>query len=345
MTARTAYIGTFADGDTDGIYRVSADRETGALTVESSVSGGEAPSFLALHPTHDRLYAVNTVDAGTIRSFAIDGAGALEALDVVETGRGAPCYCQTDATGAVLLAAHYGGACVSATALDDDGRLTESIQIVEHEGDSVDPNRQTEPHPHSILPGWENEVAYAADLGTDEVVVYDLDPAAATLERRDAVAVHDGAGPRHMAYHPSGDFLYLINEIDSTITTFERAADGGLTVQDTVETLPSAFDGDSTTAHVAVHPSGEYLYGSNRGHDSITVFELSDPAAPAPLQHVSTGGEWPRHFALAPDGGFCYVEHRHTDDVIVFDVEESTGELSATGDRVSLPEPVCMQFR
>jgi len=189
-------------------------------------------------------------------------------------------------------------------------------------------------------------VAYVPDLGTDRLVAYGLDTAAGRL-RPDAapdVELHAGAGPRHLAFAPDGGYAYLINELDSTLTGLERdPATGAMSIVETVDTLPRDYDGENYTADVHVHPSGEVVYGSNRGHDSIAVFDAAEGGL-TPRDHVPTGGEWPRNFALDPAGDHLFAENADTDDVHVFDVDDDGG-LHATDRAVTVPSPVCMQFR
>jgi 6-phosphogluconolactonase len=187
---------------------------------------------------------------------------------------------------------------------------------------------------------------YVPDLGTDRVWVYDFDPEAGRLEPADCghVDVHAGAGPRHITFHPNDRYAYLINELDSTVTAFERDADtGGLESFATVTTLPDDFDGENTTADIHVHPSGEYLYGSNRGHDSIAIYELDADGRPSLVGTEPTGGEWPRNFALDPTGRFLYAENADSDTIVTFRIRDD-GTLVRTENVVEVPSPVCMQF-
>lgn len=341
-----AYLGTYTDGDSEGVYRYRVDASTGEMDRLGATEAGENPTFLAVHPSGDYLYAVNEAGDGGAVAFEVDReTGDLERLNERPTGDAGPCHCSVDAAGEYLLVAHYGGGSVSMLPVGADGALGDPTDVVEHEGSSVG-DRQTEPHPHSINPGPDDRFAYVPDLGTDEVVAYELDREADALERVGATEVHDGAGPRHLDFHPAGRYAYLINELDSTLTALERDPEtGALEAVETVETLPPEFDGESYTADVHVHPSGSFVYGSNRGHDSIVAFECDAGTGRLSLVgHESTRGEWPRNFALDPSGDHLFAENRDTDDVVAFDVDGATGELSATGDVEAVPSPVCMQF-
>jgi len=229
--------------------------------------------------------------------------------------------------------------------IDSDGGVGERTCLVEHEGSSVHPDRQTEPHPHSITPGPQNEFAYAPDLGTDEIVVYELalDEGRLRPVETGAVTVYDGAGPRHMEFHPNSEVAYLVNELDSTVVAYDYDEyTGALEEFATVDTLPRSVDIENYPADIHVHPSGDVLYASNRGHDTIAIFELDERGTPSRTGTVSTRGEWPRNFAISPDGDFLFAENQHTDTVVTFRIDGTA--LEATGDVVEIPEPVCLEI-
>ena len=289
--SHTVFIGTNAAPDEDGVYQCAVDRDAGDVAVVDAVAVSNRPNFLAVHPTENYLYTVCSSDPGTAHSIAFDESGDLSVQNEAPTGGSGPCHCSVDASGQYLLVAHYSGSSVSMLPIDDEGAVGEPSHVVEHEGSSVVADRQSEPHPHSITPGPDNRVAYVPDLGIDEVVCYDMDLDAGRFERRESVAVHDGAGPRHLSVHPSGDYVYLVGEIDSTVITFERVADGSLTELATASTLPEHVEEDSTAADVHVHPAGEYVYVSNRGHDSIAQFDIGPDGRPSLASAASTVGD------------------------------------------------------
>jgi 6-phosphogluconolactonase len=234
-----------------------------------------------------------------------------------------------------------------------DGKLAPASSIVRHTGSSVDRARQEAPHPHSINLDPAGRFAFVADLGLDKVFVYRFDPAKGTLTANDppSVSVAPGSGPRHFAFHPSGKFAYVINEMRSTVTAFNYDAQRGVLAvlatkaPDTVSTLPADFKGENTTAEVQVHPSGKFLYGSNRGHDGIAIFAI-DPASGSltALGHESTGGRTPRNFGIDPDGMFLLAANQDSDTIHVFRIDQQTGKLAATGQSIDIPMPVCVKF-
>lgn len=342
-----AFVGTYTWDDSEGIYVFEVDGSTGEFTPISTAPAGENPSFLAVHPSGDYLYSVNEVDDGTVTAFRIDrGTGELHRLNRASTGDAGPCHCSIDATGTYVLVANYAGGSVSALPIREDGRIGDATQIVEHTGSSVHPERQTQAHAHSIVSGPENEFAYVPDLGTDRIVIYEFDPEDGPLRLIEdgPVRLHDGAGPRHFAFHPTASFAYVINELDSTLTAFRRDPDSGtLSEITTVSTLPAWFDGDNWTADLHVHPSGQWLFGSNRGHDSIAIFAIDRTTGrPTLVGHESTRGETPRNFALDPTGERLFVENQDTNDVYAYRFEDGT--LDLLGHVADVPRPVCLRL-
>lgn len=305
--------------------------------------------FLTPNSDGDRLYVANRPDpVGTVVAYAVDrDSGSLSRLNAGSTkGDGTPCYCSIDATDRWILTAQYDGGTVSVLPIDDDGRVDDATVVVEHEGSGPNEDRQSEPHPHCIRTGPDNAYAYATDLGADRIFVYDFDADAGTLEPADCghVSVQAGAGPRHLEFHPNGRFAYLINELDSTVVAFEHdPKTGSLESFATEATIPESVEDENYPADIHVHPSGDYLYGSNRGHDSIAIFELDADGSPSLIGTESTRGEWPRNFALDPAGEFLFAENADTDGIVTFRIG-ADGTLDATGDTLEVPSPVCMRF-
>jgi 6-phosphogluconolactonase len=343
-------ISGFACASTDdergGIYGCDLDASSGRLDL-----GGQAPvpgaMYLAVGPDGGYLYAVSSEGESDIRTFRIDDdSGGLTELNRQSEGVEGPAYVSVDGRGRYVFVANYFGGSVSAFPVEADGRLGAPTDTVEHEGSSVDGNRQTEPHPHSIVPGPADRYVYAPDLGTDRIEIYEVDNEG-HLRPADAppAELHPGAGPRHLTFHPDEAVAYVINELNATITTFEHdPGTGALDAVETVETLPSAYDGDNLCADIHVHPSGDYLYGSNRGHDSIAVFEVDEAGGLEPVGHATDGIDWPRHFAIDPTGSILLVENQHGDSIVTFEIDGATGELTPTGHRVDVPAPLCFQF-
>jgi 6-phosphogluconolactonase len=349
------YVGTYTNGDSEGIYLCELDPKSGALTLVGLAGKANNPSFLALHPKGKFLYAVSEVDdyaatgGGAVMAFSLNADdGRLTPLNHQSSGGRGPCHVSLDRESKNVLVANYGSGSAAVIPLADDGALQKPTATVRHEGSSVHPDRQTAPHAHSINVSPDNRFAFVADLGLDKVLVYKLDAATGTLTPNDppSAQLAPGAGPRHFAFHPSGKFAYVINELTSTITAFAYHAErGNLKELQTLTTLPADFTGNNTTAEVQVHPSGKFLYGSNRGHDSIAMFTI-DPATgklTALGQHPS-GGKTPRNFGIDPTGAFLVAAHQDSNSVVVHQIDPATGRLSATEHQVEVPTPVCIKF-
>jgi len=348
------YVGTFTNQKSKGIYAWRFHPESGALTSIGLVAETPSPSFLAVHPNGRFLYAVNEIEnyqggrSGSVTAFAIDGAtGRLRALDTVSSRGPGPCHLALDREGKCLLVANYAGGSVAAFPVRGDGTLAEATSFYQHSGAVALPERQGGPHAHSVLASPDNRFALVADLGLDEVLVYRLNAAKALMEPNDPpfAKVRAGAGPRHLAFDPSGRVVYLINEIGSTITSFAYdAARGGLRELKTVSTLPGDFHGQNNTAEIAVHPSGRFVYGSNRGHDSIAVFGADGSGGLTLVEHVSTQGKIPRNFAIDPTGRYLFAANQNSDSVVLFRIDAASGKLTAAGITIEAPTPVCVAF-
>ena len=349
------YFGTYTGAKSKGIYVSRFDPATGRLTSPELAVETPSPSFLAIHPGKRFLYATgeNTnlggKHVGAVSAFSLDAkTGRLTLLNLKSSGGEGPCHLAVDPTGKCLLVANYGSGSVAALPIQPDGSLAEPSAVIQHQGSSVNPQRQTGPHGHFITPDSGNRFALACDLGLDQVLVYRFDSGKGSLVANAPpfAAVKPGSGPRHLAFHPSGRFVFLINEMGSTLTVFAYDAKrGALKELQTISTLPAGFAGNSTCAEVQVHPSGKFVYGSNRGHDSIAVFGFAAASGTLTcLEHQPTQGKTPRHFAFDPAGNWLLAENQESDNVVVFRVDTKTGRLSAAGQTVSVGAPVCAVF-
>jgi 6-phosphogluconolactonase len=345
------FIGTYTGGKSKGIYRLEMDPATGKLSEAELAAETSSPSFLAIHPSRKFLYAVGEdpgAKVGSVASFSLDPAsGKLEALNKQSAVGSGPCHIVVDRMGKHALIANYGGGSAGVLAIGPDGKLGEMTAFVQHKGSSVNKDRQEAPHAHSINLDAANHFAFVADLGLDKVLVYRYDPEKGTLEPNDppAAEVAPGSGPRHFAFHPDGKHAYVINELAQTITAFAYDPEhGALTSLQTVPSLPETFKGNST-AEVVVHPSGKFLYGSNRGYNSIASFAI-DPGTgkltPAGQQRADI--KIPRNFNIDPTGKFLVVANQDGDSLVVFRIDEKTGALEPTGHTARVPMPVCVKF-
>ena len=349
------YFGTYTSGESRGIYAYRFDAATAKLTSLGLAATAENPSFLAIHPNGRYLYSVSELSGavgevtGAVSSFAINKeTGKLTLLNKVSAQGDGPCHLNVDRTGRMLVVANYTSGSVRAFPLRDDGKLGEASSLMQHRGSSVNPRRQQGPHAHSVNFSLDNRFLVAADLGLDKLIVYRADPARATIEPNDPpfTKVKPGSGPRHFAYHPSGPNAYVINEMLSTVTVFHYEAErGALNEVQTISTLPEGFEGRNSTAEVRLHPSGKFLYGSNRGHDSIAVYAVdAETGMLRAVEHVLTGGQRPRNFEIDPSGKFLFAANQDTHNVVVFRIDPATGRLTPLGEQVEIPSPVCVRF-
>ncbi len=349
----TLYVGTYTSGKSEGIYVYRMDRATGALTKFSSMKSVN-PSFLTIDRSKRYLYAVNEVGeyagkpGGSVSAFAIDAAtGNLRLLNEQATQGADPCHLSIDTRKRALLVANYTGGSVTVMPVRTDGTLGMAIDVKQHEGSGIK-EQQKGPHAHCVILDRSERYAFAADLGIDKVMIYTFDRATGKLStgKQPFAELTAGAGPRHLTLHPSGKYLYVINELDSTMTSFKyNELNGTLALIETVSTLPGDFTGVSYCADVHVSPSGRFLYGSNRGHNSIVVFEINPRTGKLTLvEHVSTEGDWPRNFTIDPSGKFLLVANQRSDNVVVFNINERTGRLTPAGHNEQIPAPVCLKF-
>jgi 6-phosphogluconolactonase len=355
------YVGTYTQrephvqGQAEGIYVFTMDTNTGNLAFHDTTSSVVNPSFLTTSPSKRNLYAVNETQqhegrpGGAVSAFAIErSTGKLRYINQQPSHGTGPCHLCADQTGRFVLVANYNSGSIAAFPILAEGALGAASAAVQHEGSSLNPQRQQGPHAHSINLDPGNNFALVADLGLDKVLVYKLDHERGTLVPNDpsGVSVHPEAGPRHLAFHPNGRFVYLIDELDSTMITFAYDADRGtLTALQTLPTLPDGFGGRNHTADTHVSPSGRFVYGSNRGHDSIAIFAIDDRTGTLTVVgHESTRGRTPRNFAIDPSGAFLYAANQDSSTIVVFRIDQQTGALTPTGHVVQTPTPVCVHI-
>ncbi len=345
------FVGTYNGPDSKGIYSGKFNDATGALTGFGLAAESSQPSFLVPHPSGTFLYAVNEGGRGEgrVSAFAIDRAtGQLTYLNAVSSRGAGPCHLTIDRAGRNVLVANYGSGSVAVLPVAPDGRLGESTAFVQHEGSSVNPQRQKGPHAHGIYLSRDERFALCPDLGLDKVLVYRFDSANGTLVPNDppSAKLAPGAGPRHFAFDPTGKFGWVINEMGNTITGFEWDGTRGVLAEiETVRTVPPDFGGESNTAEIFLHPSGRFLYGSNRGHDSIAVFAVQTATGRlTPVQYVPTQGSTPRNFGIDPAGKWVLAANQKSNNVVLFRIDPDSGRLTPGGSSFEVGSPVCIVF-
>jgi 6-phosphogluconolactonase len=353
--SRRVWIGTYTEGSTSkGIYTGLFDDQTGVLSALTVAAETPNPSFVVLHPNGRFLYAVNeTHDApeqsGLVTAYAIDAdTGKLTELNH-QLSRGAdPCHLAIDATGRFLVVANYTAGNFSEYAVGADGRLSPSISLLTHWGGGPNKERQEGPHAHDVVFSHDNRHLLAVDLGLDRVFIYTFDPSNGDLKPtpQQSATTAPGAGPRHFAFHPDGRTAFSINELNSTITSYVwNGRAGTLKPGASVSTLPANFQGTNSTAEISVDAAGKFVYGSNRGHDSIAVFAVNPAGRLSLVEHTPTGGKAPRHFTIDPTGRWLVAANQESNTLTVFRRDAASGRLTAVGTPQAAPKPVCVLFR
>jgi 6-phosphogluconolactonase len=347
--------GKILQGKGKGIYIFRFDLSSGAMEPVNVVQGITNPSYLTFDPAHRFLYAVNELKVyedkptGTVSAFAIDSkTGGLTLLNKRPTHGTDPCHVVMDHRGKYVLVSNFMSGSVCVLPVLEDGRLGEATDFIQHQGSGIDPVRQKGPHAHAVTMDKADRFAFVPDLGTDRVMVYRFDPKRGMLEPNETpwIKMKPGAGPRHLVFHPNGRIAFLINELDSTIAVLSFDGEKGvLKVLQVLSTLPETFKGASTCAGIAVSPSGSFVYGSNRGHDSIVGFRIHPATGRLTcVGHESTRGKTPRHFRIDPTGRFLLAANQDTDTIVTFRIQPKTGKLVLTGHVTEVPTPVCVKF-
>lgn len=347
--------GEIFQGKGEGIYVYDFDPSSGVIEPVGKTTGVKNPSYLAFDPTGRFLYAVNELKSfegrasGAISAFALDRqTGRLKLLNNKATGGTDPCHVILDKNGRFALVANFMSGNVGVFPILPDGSLADPSDLIQHQGSSVDPIRQTEAHAHSVVLDAANRFAFVPDLGIDKLMIYRFDSSSGklTVHEEPWFETKRGAGPRGFVFHPSERYAYLINELDSTLVALEYDGERGTLKEiQTVPALPEDFQGESTCADVHVDPSGAFLYASNRGHDSIVIYEIDgNTGRLCCVGYESTQGSTPRNFAIDPSGAFLLAANQNTDNVVTFRIDPRSGKLAATGQITNVPTPVCVKF-
>jgi 6-phosphogluconolactonase len=356
------YVGTYTNARSQGIYAWRMDTATGSLTSLGLVAQTPNPSFLDIAPNHRFLYAVNEVDSiggkpgGSVSAFSIDPAtGKLTFLNEQTSGGAGPCHVAVDREGKNVLVANFNGGSIECLPVQPDGRLGAPSAFIQHTGQSTNPTRQLGPRAHCMVLDAANRHVLVCDLGLDKVMSYRFDSSRGTLLPNPAagdtnepvfIATKPGAGPRHLAFHPDGRKAYVVNELDSTIARYAYDDNfGSLALTQVVPMLPQTFTNRSTAAEIAVHPSGKFLYASNRGDDSIVVFDIADLSGNLTfLERVPAEGKTPRNIAIDPSGRLMFVANQASDNIVIFEIDPITGRLTPSGKLLDVSSPVCVKF-
>lgn len=356
------YVGTYTKNGSKGIYAYRYDAESGKLSPIGLAAETENPSFLVADASGEHLYAVNETEnyqgasSGGVTAFTIDRAtGKLKKLNEVASRGADPCFISFDRSGKYLLVANYTGGDVAVFPVSADGKVGEASSVLQDEG-TLGPNhdRQEKPHAHWIEASARNRFAYVSDLGLDRVLIYKFDASKGELNRGSSSGssknffsanLAPGTGPRHVAFSPDDKFMYVIGELDSTVTVFANDDKETYRSIQKISALPAQFSGENTGAEIAIHPDGKFLYTSNRGDDSIAVFAIAPANGKLTfLERVPTGGKTPRNFSIDPSGKHLLVANQDSGNIVEFNIDSTTGMLKNAGEVASVPSAVCVIF-
>ena len=347
------FVSAFAAGEDGAIHACQLDLAKGHLKITGRTTDVENPFFMAISADRRFLYSNHAPvefggDDEQVAAYEIDEhSGELRLLNRQPSFGSASCYVDVAASGRAVVVANYENGSLASYAVGDDGTLGETVSRIKHEGSSVDPNRQQGPHAHCAVVSPDGRFVLAADLGLDQVLCYRLHPATAELSPNEPAFARTapGAGPRHLTFHPGGGFVYVINELDNTVAAFSYDAEyGTLKELQVISTLPEGYDGESHTADLKMTPDGQFLYGTNRGHDSIAIYRVSDDGRLSLLEFTPSLGEGPQNLAITPGGELLLCANMPGDNVVVFRIDSETGQLSTVGEPVPVIKPACIKI-
>ena len=343
-----AYVGNYTTKtESKGIYQFTFDPATGKISGYELAAETKDPSWVLVHPNGKYLYAANEMDHGsTISAFSIDPkSGKLTFLNSQPSQGEGSCHLAFDRTGKFLLTANYSTGNAVVYPVLADGKLGEHTASVTNQGEHGPHQNQKGPHAHWIGPSKDNHFVYVADLGLDKVLVYKFDQTKGTLTVAGGAVARAAAGPRHVAFSADEKFMYVLGELDSTVTVFANDKQAFKSLQ-VVPMLPAGFSGPrNDAAEIEIHPSGKFLYASNRGDDSFAVYSINQKDGTlTQVEIVPTGGKEPRHFAIDPTGHFLLAENQNTNQIVEFRIDQATGKLTATGETLATPSPICISF-
>nr|WP_232242904.1 lactonase family protein [Paenibacillus sp. GSMTC-2017] len=345
------FVGSYAEANENGLHVYTCNESNGELTEINVATGIKNPTFLNVDSDRGLLYSIGEganedgKKVGELVSYRIDkNNGALTLLNRRLTVTSTTCHVQRDNENRHLIVSSYHGGMIGLLRIAEDGSIGQLLDVQQHEGRSVDTEDQDKPHPHSSFFSPDGQFLFVPDLGIDKIVGYTVDKENNKLIRHNEVAISGASGPRHFVFHPNATFAYSINELNSTITVFSYdQVEGELTVLETVSTLPESFVGENSCAEITISKDGRFIYGSNRGHDSIVVFGVKESTGQlSPIQHISVEGGHPRHFALSPNGNYLIAANRDTNNLVTFHVNNENGNLRYTGYSIEASKPVCV---
>jgi len=338
------YVGAYTSEGAKGIYLCSFDNSSGEISLLETFEGIDNPSFLKTSNDKRFLYAVTEKQEGNVSAFQIDINGMLKFINEQNSNGKGPCHVDVSPDGKFVAVANYGGGTTALYPVAKNGSLLPATSVIVNEGSSINKSRQTKPYAHSMKFSPFGNQVFSADLGTDQLNIFSLEGDKLIQKGQKFAKLDPGSGPRHFDFHPDGETIFVINELNSTVTTF-KLVNQNWEKQQVISTLPSDFNGTSYCADIHVSVDGKFLYGSNRGHNSIAVFEIeSNTKHLKSVGFVSVEGDWPRNFALSPNGNYLLAANQKSGNITVFKINKETGKPEFTGKEIKIPAPVCIEF-
>jgi 6-phosphogluconolactonase len=344
------YTGTFTSEGAEGIYMCSFDNLTGEISLERTFKGIDNPSFLKVSPDKKFLYSVTRPSSaakepgGYVNAYRIEPDGNLQFINKQDSHGADPCHVDVSGDGKFVVIATYGGGTISLYEVDKNGGLKPAVSTVKNKGSGPNQSRQKAPHAHSVKFSPDGHRLFSADLGTDQLNIFDFKKKKLVPAEQAYAKLAPGAGPRHFDFHPDGKVIYVINELNSTVTAFKNSGKEWQEFQ-TISTIPEDYSGTNFCADIHVSSDGRFLYGSNRGHNSIAVYKINGSTKELEwLSSVSTEGDWPRNFTLSPDGRFMIIANQRSNNISVFSIDQENGIPVFTGKKLNIPSPVCLEF-
>ncbi|GAB1307976.1 lactonase family protein [Urechidicola sp. KH5] len=339
-------VGTYTGESSEGIYKLEFNAETGALATPQLIAKASNPSYIAISKDRSKIYAVAEDGEGKAMVFKWNAdQTSLELINEAPTNGMHPCHISLNESNDLVVVANYSSGNAAIYAIDENGALSESPEMRQHEGKGPNTARQEGPHAH-FATFYKDEFIYVVDLGIDEIALYKIgENRKAVGEKQTALKLEGGAGPRHIEFHPNKPLVYIVNELTGAVTTAKVDLNTGLmTAINTISTLPEGFEGENSSADIHMTKDGSFLYITNRGPNNIAIFKVDTDGMPTLMGHESVRGNWPRNFTLSPDEKFLLVANQLSNNIVVFNRDASTGVLTFSGHELEMSMPVCLKF-
>ncbi|WP_282141480.1 lactonase family protein [Cytobacillus oceanisediminis] len=343
MAKYRGYIGTYTKGESEGIYSFVLDAESGRISDVKTAAKLDNPTYLTISQDNQFLYSVaKEGESGGVAAYRLDSSGSLEKINSQVADGSPPCHVSVDTSVRNVFSANYHKGTVESYLTNEDGSLNPAVSVIEHRGSGPD-SRQEKPHTHYAGLTPDEKYLVAVDLGTDQVITYEVNDG--ILKEKSILSVKPGSGPRHLVFHPNGRYAYVMTEFSSEVLLLQYHEDGSLVQKQAISTIPEGFTENNQGSAIHISSDGHFIYAGNRGHDSIAVFSVNpDNGELAFVEHTSTEGNWPRDFVLDPTEKFVIGSNQNSSNIVLYSRDENTGKLSLLQSDVMVPDPVCVKF-